>query len=143
MAIPNVDVFFYGSFINRDVLARGGFIVDRVDVAKLWGFDIRIRTLATLVPSDRDCVYGIICPASHAALDRLYAQDWLGAAYHPYPVIVQTNNRHLTPALCYIAEPDPPARPAADYVSWIVSAARELGFPNWYVDRIAEAARVN
>jgi hypothetical protein len=48
-----VWVFCYGSFINRQVLARGGLVPDRVEVARLWGFDILTETLATLVSSDR------------------------------------------------------------------------------------------
>jgi hypothetical protein len=139
MTTSDLRVFFYGSFINRDVLARGGFRVERTEVAKLWGFDIRVHTLATLVRSDGRCVYGIVCPASHEALQRLYAQDWLHAAYHPYPVVVDTGDGQLIPALCYIAESDPPERPADDYLSWIVSAAQDLGFPQWYVDRIVRA----
>jgi hypothetical protein len=36
---PKVWVFFYGSFINVKVLARGGFKPDRIEVARLSGFD--------------------------------------------------------------------------------------------------------
>lgn len=56
-------VFFYGSFINRDVLAASGLIPERVEVARLWGFDISIQPLANLVRSDECCVYGIVCEA--------------------------------------------------------------------------------
>jgi hypothetical protein len=85
MAEPEVWVFFYGSFINREVLARGGFVPDRIEVARLSGFDILVETLATLVRSDRHCVYGIVCQATHGELRGLYGQDWLGGTTTSFP----------------------------------------------------------
>jgi hypothetical protein len=141
MDLPAINVFFYGSFINVDILAKGGLVVDDVTVAKLWGFDIRISTLATLVRSDHGCVYGIVTKATHADLDRLYAQAWLGHAYRPEPVIVERQDAQLAPALCYIAHTAPPARPANEYLDWILIAARRLGFPGWYIERLQAAGR--
>lgn len=136
MAEPKVWVFFYGSFINRQVLTRGGFVPDHVEVARLSGFDILIETLATLVRSDRHCVWGIACRATHAELRGLYGQDWLGGTYLPEAVLVETEGGRLLPALCYIAPTRPPSRPADDYLDWIIGPAREYGFPAWYVERL-------
>jgi cation transport regulator ChaC len=136
MAKPKVSVFFYGSFINRQVLAREGLTLDRFERARLWGFDIVIETLATLVRSDQHCVYGIVCEATHDELRRLYAQDWLGGAYLPEAVVVEAEGGRLRPALCFIAPDRPPARPAGDYVEWITTPAREYGFPEWYIERL-------
>ena len=133
---PKVLTFFYGSFINRTVLANGGLVVDRITTAKLWGYHILIVTLATLVRSDRACVFGILCGATHMELQRLYGQDWLGATYLPEAVVVETGDRQLVPALCYIAHRRPPARPADDYLEWITRPAREYGFPDWYLERL-------
>jgi len=140
METPKAQVFFYGSFINRDVLARGGLIVDRFETVKAWGFDIRIQTLATLVRSERHCVYGILVTATPEQLQRLYGQDWLGQAYVPEAIVVETQEGRLVPTLCYIAHELPPARPAPDYIEWIVSAARQARFPEWYIERLKGAA---
>jgi hypothetical protein len=139
MEAPRVRVFFYGSFINRDVLARGGLIADRFEVARAWGFDIHIKTLATLVRSDQHCVYGVVVTATHTELDRLYLQDWLGHAYLPEAVLVETQAGYVLPTLCYIAHASPPGRPAGDYLDWILNAARDLGFPAWYIERLERA----
>ena len=139
METPKAQVFFYGSFINRDVLAKGGLIVDRFEIVRAWGFDIRIQTLATLVRSERHCVYGILVTATPGQLQRLYGQDWLGQAYVPEAIVVETPDGRLVPTLCYIAHGLPPARPAPDYVDWIVNAAREAGFPPWYIERLKRA----
>ena len=131
-----VRVFFYGSFINRDVLAKGGFIPEKIEAARLCGFDILIETLATLTRSDRHCVYGIVCEATHDELRSLYGQQWLGGAYLPEAVLVEMHGGLLAPALCFIAPTRPPARPAGDYLDWIIRPAREYGFPDWYVARL-------
>jgi hypothetical protein len=136
MAESKVCVFFYGSFINRQVLARVGLTPEAVAVARLSGFDIQIETLATLVRSDRHCVYGIVCRATHAELRRLYGQDWLGGTYLPEAVLVETEGGRLVPALCYIAPTRPPTPPADDYLDWITAPARDYGFPGWYLERL-------
>jgi hypothetical protein len=135
MAESKVWTFFYGSFINLEVLSQAGYTPDVYEVAKLSGFDIRIDPLANLVRSDQHCVYGIVAPATHEELRRLYAQDWVGT-YLPEPVLVETRDGKCRPALCYIA-PAAEGRPAAaDYVDRIVGPARAYGFPAWYVARL-------
>ena len=128
-------VFFYGSFMNRSALAEAGLVPARIEPARLWGFDIRIQPLANLVPSERHCVHGILCEASGSELDRLYGQGWV-RAYRPEAVIVGTRGGGLVPALCYIAPPQERALAAGDYLDRIVGAAREHGFPGWYIERL-------
>jgi hypothetical protein len=135
MAKPKAWVFFYGSFLNRRVLVDGGLTPEDVEVARLWGFDVRVQPLANLVRADGLCVYGIVCRATHAELARLYGQPWVGT-YLPEAVLVESAGGRLLPALCYLA-PDPPVAPAAgDYLDRIVGPAREYGFPEWYVARL-------
>ena len=86
--------------------------------------------------SDRHCVYGIVCRATHGELRGLYGQGWLGGTYLPEAVLVDTEDGRLLPALCYIAPTRPPAAPAGDYLDWITGPAREYGFPGWYVERL-------
>ena len=130
-----VRVFFYGSFINRDVLARADYHPDKMEVARLDGFDIATRPSATLIPSDRDCVYGVLTMASHAELERLYGEDWV-RAYQPEAVVVTMQDSALHPALCYIASATTGEAPFENYVDHIIEPARELGFPPWYIERL-------
>jgi hypothetical protein len=55
-----VSVFFYGSFISRDVLTEHDVIVDRYEVAHLDGYDMVIQALANLVRIIGRSVYGIL-----------------------------------------------------------------------------------
>jgi len=133
-----VDTFFYGSYINRDVLAEVDLVPDSMEVACLSGFDIRIGPLANLVPSPAHSVYGVVAALTHAELERLYvhAREVLGGVYRPQAVIVQTRDRRYAPALCYIADDLAGGAASDDYVDRIVRPARELGFPDWYLERL-------
>jgi hypothetical protein len=138
MSEPRVAVFFYGSYMNRVVLREVGLVPDRFEVAHLDGYDIRIAPRANLVPSDRHRVYGVLSEATHAELTRLYAhaKDVLGETYLPHPVLVRDAAGAFRPALCYIAPHMAPAPPDPAYVDRIVAPARELCFPDWYLQRL-------
>jgi cation transport regulator ChaC len=135
---PRVWVFFYGSYMNRDVLGEVELTPARWEVARLAGFDICIRPRANLVRSPQHTVYGVAATATHEELRRLYAHahDVLGELYLPEAVLTESLDGNWRPAMCYIA-PHMPARPAAtDYVDRIVAPARALGFPPWYIERL-------
>ncbi len=138
MATAKVWVFFYGSYMNFDVLKEVNFAPEQWEAAKLNGFDIRIQPRANLVRAEPACVYGIIAAATHQELSRLYAhaQDVLGETYLPEAVLVEVLDGKWKPALCYIC-PEMQPRPAVqDYVDRIVKPAKELSFPEWYIKRL-------
>ncbi|MDB5929016.1 MAG: hypothetical protein JWR60_723 [Polaromonas sp.] len=130
-----IAVFFYGSFIRCEVMARGGLRPDRIEVARLNGFDIHVSPHACLSQSDRHAVYGVLVWATHAELDTLYSMDGVGR-FLPEAVIVQTPAGTLQPAICYIPLTcgDKPADP--DYLDALLNAARGYGFPAWYLERL-------
>lgn len=135
MSQRRVRTFFYGSFINQDVLKESGVEPREIEVAKLAGYDIRIEPLANLVRSEQHAVYGILAGVTHRELEALYSQDWVGV-YHPEPVLAETRDGKLVPALCYIS-PETDGSPAsADYIRRIVRPAEEYGFPGWFIERL-------
>jgi len=138
MREPKVWTFFYGSYINFEVLKEVNLAPQQWEAAKLSGFDIRIQPRANLIRDEQHCVYGIVATATHQELARLYAhaKDVLGELYLPEAVLVETRNGTWRPALCYIC-PEMAAQPADNaYLERIVKPARELGFPEWYIRRI-------
>ena len=138
MAEATVWTFFYGSFINLDVLKKVGLVHERYEVARLSGFDICIQPLANLVRSDQHCVYGIVALATHEELRRLYdyAQNHLGGTYLPEPVLVETLHGKCRAAFCYIALSMAACAPSNDYIDRIGGPARQYGFPAWYIARL-------
>ena len=140
--MPAVAVFFYGSYMNRLVLAEVGLAPARFEAARLDGYDIRIAPRANLVAAPGRCVYGILADATHDELSRLYvhARDVLGEVYLPHPVLVQVPTGGWFPALCYLADVMTSRPPDPAYVDRIVAPARAHGFPEWYIARL-EAER--
>ena len=138
MAEPKVSTFFYGSYINRDVLRAVDLEPERLEVARLPGYDISIRPLANLVASDEHAVYGVLASTTHSELERLYrhAREVLGGVYLPHPVLVYTLAGQVEPALCYIAPALTPAPADPAYVHRILDPAREYEFPAWYLKRL-------
>jgi hypothetical protein len=135
---PKVWTFFYGSYMNFDVLKEVEIVLEDWEVARLAGYDIRIEPRANLVRSDRDSVYGIVAAATHGELERLYAhaQDVLGELYLPFAVMVETRDGRWRPALCYLCPAMVPRPPDPAYVERIIGPAREYAFPDWYVRRL-------
>jgi hypothetical protein len=130
-----VQVFFYGSYMNRAVLAEVGISPTTWEPASLPGFDIRIAPRANLIRAPGQVVFGVLATATHAELERLYAhaRAVLGEVYLPEAVLAHTEGGGWRPALCYIA-PHMVERPAESaYVERILQPARELGFPAWYI----------
>ena len=72
---------------------------------------------------------------SHEELNKLYSRGGVGV-FLPEAVVVETSNNRMLPAICYM----PPGRKndPADlvYVEHIIKAAREHGFPKWYLSRL-------
>jgi hypothetical protein len=138
MIEPKVWIFFYGSYMNFEVLREMNYVPENWAVAKLSNFDIAIRPRANLLRSDQHCVYGIIATATHQELDRLYAhaKDVLGEIYLPEAVLVETLDGKWQPALCYICPEMKPHPAAPDYIDRILKPAKEFGFPEWYIKRL-------
>jgi cation transport regulator ChaC len=139
VSAPPVWVFFYGSYMNRAVLAEVGLAPARYEPARVDGHAIRIAPRANLVRSDAESAWGVLATATHGELERLYAhaRDVLGEIYLPEAVLARGASGDYRPALCYVC-PAMAARPAeAAYVERILAPARELGFPPAYLERLA------
>ena len=129
-------VFFYGSYINPDVLKKVGYIPRKMEVAVLHGFELTITPLANIEESDQGAVYGIVATGTHAELERLYAQGVLDNMYLPRAVLVQKTSGEFVPALTYIASTINQKKAQKDYVERIAKPAEAYEFPGWYIEKI-------
>jgi hypothetical protein len=136
---PRVWVFFYGSYINFEVLKEVDLVPAEWEVACAPGFDLRIEPRANLIRSDQHTVWGINVMATHAELTRLYAdhaKGVLGETYLPQAILTVLRDGKIRPAMTYLC-PHMVPRPAdAAYVERLTAPARRFGFPEWYLARI-------
>jgi cation transport regulator ChaC len=134
-----VWVFFYGSYINPDVLREAALEPSEWHTATLAGFDLTIAPRANLLRDAAKMVWGILATATHAELARLYdehAQKVLGETYLPEAVLATDTAGRLRPAMTYIAPSMQPRAADKAYVERIASPAERFGFPAWYVAKI-------
>ena len=136
-ATRRVWVFFYGSFMSPEVLARADVHSTDRQKARLDGWELKITSRATVVPAPGGAVYGIVARLTHPEIDTLYRKDWFGfGPYGPEAVQVTTVGGDSVPALCYVAWQLADGKPGPEYIEKMVAVARDHAFPEEYVRRI-------
>ena len=131
-----IDIFFYGLFMDEDLLRSKGVTSTNLRPASLTGFQIRIGNRATLVPEQHGQVFGLAASLSHNELDRLYSEPSM-QAYKPEAVLVHLSDGSVVPALCFnLPEPPSTAEWNDEYASKLRDLARRLNFPEAYIASI-------
>ena len=137
MTFRRINVFFYGLFMDADILRQKAVQPIHPRRVCVPGFALRIGQRATLLPDPDARVYGILMELSHDEIERIYAEPSV-RMYRPEAVIAELETGARVPALCFNL-PVPPAPDEAneEYAEKLRDLARRLGLPADYVDRIA------
>ena len=137
MSDRRIDAFFYGLFMDGDLLRKAGVEPTNPRRAYVDGFALRIGQRATLVPSAGGRAYGMLFALTHAELDRLYATPGL-EQYHPEAVLAQPLVGTPLPALCYnLREAPQPHERNSDYAAQLQQVLTVLDFPSAYVASVS------
>jgi Gamma-glutamyl cyclotransferase, AIG2-like len=82
-----VEVFFYGLFMDEELLRGKGLEPEGGEIAAIDGFALRIGQRAALVPTPGAKVYGLVFSLTpRSELDRLYSESSV-QAYKPQAVL--------------------------------------------------------
>jgi hypothetical protein len=131
-----IDVFFYGLFMDEDLLRSKGVTPANLRPAAVAGFELRIGDRATLIPAHSGLVYGLVASLSHAELERLYSEPSV-SAYRPEAVLAELSTGEVLAALCFnLPEPPSAGERNVDYALKLRSLAERLNFPADYVASI-------
>ena len=131
-----IDVFFYGLFMDEEVLKTKGVLAMDIRPAFVSGFQLRIGNRATLVTNPAAGVFGRILSISHVELERLYSEPGL-QAYKPEAVMAQLANGETRAALCFnLVEPPSLQERNPEYAHKLRALAQQLDFPSEYVASI-------
>jgi hypothetical protein len=131
-----IDVFFYGLFMDQDLLREKGLLPENVEVASLDGFELRIGKRAALVPKASCQVYGIVMSLSLDEVERLYSDPGV-SAYKPQTVLAELQSGSKIPAFCYNL-PDPPSQNESnpEYAAKLIAVAKKVGLPQQYIENL-------
>lgn len=136
MSDRRIDAFFYGLFMDIDVLRDCGVVPINPRRAYVENFALRIGQRATLVPSAGGRAYGMLFELTHAELERLYGAPGL-EQYRSEAVSVHPLEGTPTPALCYnLREALLPHERNQEYAARLQRVLSKLEFPQEYVASI-------
>ena len=135
-----VAVFFYGLFMDAELLRSRGLRVLDSQAARLDGYDLGIGSRATLVPARGRSAHGILMSVPSEDLQRLYSDPSV-SLYVPQPVEVTTGNGSRVAATCYnLPESLQDSRANREYARKLHDLAARLGLPADYCARIRSMA---
>jgi len=131
-----IDVFFYGLFMDAELLREKGITPVDARSAAVENFRLVVTQRATLIPANGDVVYGIVFSLTHDEIDKLYA-DASVKAYRPEAVLARLTDGKPIPCLCFnLSAVDQNGERNLDYVQKLRALAIRLGFPEMYVQSI-------
>lgn len=132
MSARRIDVFFYGLFMDADLLRAQGLHPGKPRFARLDDWALVIGNRATLVPRLGSQVYGVVMDLTQAELTPLYAEPSV-ADYRPEAVLLRMDDGSTIAALCYNLEIDEQGSETNRiYAAKLHALAERLGLPEGY-----------
>ena len=129
-------VFFYGLFMDEELLRSKGLQPRGAERAAVDGFALRIGQRAALVPTPGGRVHGLVFLLTLSELDRLYSEPSV-RDYRAQAVLAQLASGGVVAALCYILPLPPlPTERNPEYASKLRAVAQKVGLPSEYVASI-------
>lgn len=135
----DVNVFFYGGYMDFNVLESFGIGKRDYQVVQLMGYELTIGHSANVRKKGLQSVFGIITRLTHNEIDALYGQEAqakLGTQYFPEPTVVMTSEGSIVPTFCYIAYESMTGEPTSQYIDTILNASKGYNFPEHYIQHI-------
>jgi Gamma-glutamyl cyclotransferase, AIG2-like len=131
-----VDVFFYGLFMDADLLRAKGAHPVNIRAACVPGFALRIGQRATLLRTPDARAYGTVMELTHSEIEQLYSEASV-RAYRPESVIAELTDGSHVPALCFnLLVPPDPEEANSEYAAKLRDLGRRLGLPSDYIASI-------
>ena len=136
MSKRRITVFFYGLFMDADLLRSKEAQPTNIRPGSITGFALRIGARATLVPASGGRAHGVLMDLAHDEIDRLYSEPSV-QMYRPEPVMAEEVDGSPVAALCYnLIEPPKPEERNEAYAARLRDLAVRLKLPSDYIATI-------
>ena len=136
--IPDMSsIFFYGLYMDTDLLREMNLNPAAVAQAKLLGYQIHIGNRASLTPKAGSTSYGMLIELPDDDVSTLYSAPDV-SDYRPESVnAIRLNDGAVQSALCYNLPPDKlGAGFNSEYAKSLFALLIKLGFPITYANEI-------
>ncbi|HWS71948.1 MAG TPA: gamma-glutamylcyclotransferase family protein [Thermoanaerobaculia bacterium] len=130
-----IPVFFYGMFMDAELLRGKGADPRNIRPATVDGYALRIGERAALVPEAGSRVYGLLMDLSHADLDLLYAEPSVNM-YRAEPLLCASGGATIPVVAFNLPAAPSPEESNAAYAEKLRDLARRLQLPAEYIERI-------
>ena len=135
-----MNVFFYGLFMDQNLLGGKGIAPSSAVTGYVDGFRLRIGERATLQPHAGGRAYGVMMDVAADEIAELYAESSV-ADYVPEFVTVELMDGSRAEASCYNLPGNIVGDPNTGYAAALLDVARQLGLPDAYLREIRQAGR--
>jgi len=129
------SVFFYGLFMDEDLLKAKGLNPANAKTAYVAGFGLRIGARATLEHSADEHAFGSIIELGSEELEILYS-DKSVADYIPTALTAIDRQGTSRNVISYILPMERISGSNSEYAKSLALAARKIGLPDDYVNEI-------
>ena len=134
-----MKVFFYGLFMDTELLASKGIKAVDPEPGYADGFALRIGERATLVRQQGSRAWGVLMEIAPDDVTGLYAEQSV-VDYRPETLNVNLMDGRRIEATCYNLPPDRVTGTNRHYAELLLAVAIDLGFPDDYLGQIRQAA---
>ena len=134
------SVFFYGLFMDEDLLTGKGFHPSNRKLASANGYGLRIGEKATLVKSESEISYGIVMDLSEDEIENLYSSPGV-TDYVQEDIEVTDFDGNTYNVQCYNLPVSKLTGSNSEYAKSLSVAAQKMGLPKSYINQILTWAK--
>ena len=132
-----MDVFFYGLFMDKNILIKNGANPSQPRMGYLNNYTLKIGNRASLIPANNEKAYGIIMTLKDEEVVKLYAEESV-ADYVPEQVEVVTTTNERIMATCYNLPLELLTGTNESYARSLHELTKQLNFPEDYLNKISQ-----
>ena len=129
------SIFFYGLFMDDDLLREKGLSPSNTKLAHVAGYGLRIGERATLATSKDERAFGSIMDLSVEELGVLYGEKSV-ADYVPKRLVAIDMQGNSLEVISYILPMKMVSGSNSEYARLLALTARKIGLPDDYINEI-------
>lgn len=135
IAKEKIDAFFYGLYMDADLLRSLNIKPENPRVARVDGYRLDLRGAVKALPQEGERVWGIIFRLPQEDLDKMYGGPKT-KLYKREEMLAVTEDGQAITVGCYNQPEDSSAAFNSEYCDQLIPAMRKAGLPSEYIDTI-------
>lgn len=124
--------FFYGLYMDSDLLVKSGYNPTHPQLACLDGFRIDLRGPIKLIPDSGKSAWGMVFTLPEADLHAMYSGPNT-RDYQPCTMMAKTPDGSVVRVRCYNRDPIAGAEFNREYLDKLIVVARKANLPEEYI----------